>query len=94
MFTTDVLERCFVVLLVLFWIRAAAKWSGAMCRWRTATGIWVPGYSVGEYAQIDPVKLPASESVPAAGCQDLRRGPATLQASEPVLCSLLSGEAR
>jgi len=32
------------------WIRAAAKWSGAMCRWRPATGIWVPGYPVGEYA--------------------------------------------
>ena len=40
------------------------------------------------------MKLPASESVQGSWLPGLRRGPARLQASESVLCSLLSGEAR
>ena len=33
------------------------------CRWRPATGIWVPGYSVDEDAQSGPEELKASESL-------------------------------
>ena len=39
------------------------------------------------------MKLPASESVQGSWLPGLRRGPVRLQASESVLCSLLSGEA-
>jgi len=53
----------------------------------------VPAYSVGDYAQIDPVKLPANEFVLGCWLPELFRGPARLQAIESVLCSLLSGEA-